>query len=130
MRFLDPWADCIRATLRIVAGYGFMLHGAQKLFGVLGGTQQEILSLLGIAAIIELVGGVLIAIGLFTRPVAFICSGEMAAAYFLGHVARFGAPLFPVANDGERAMLYCFIFLYLAARGPGEWAVDGLRAKG
>ena len=79
MRFLDPWADCIRATLRIVAGYGFMLHGAQKLFGILGGTQQEILSLAGVAGVIELTGGLLIAIGLFTRPVAFI-SGEMAAA--------------------------------------------------
>ncbi len=130
MRFLDPWADCIRATLRIVAGYGFMLHGAQKLFGILGGTQQEILSLAGVAGVIELTGGLLIAIGLFTRPVAFICSGEMAAAYFIGHVARFGAPLFPVVNDGERAMLYCFIFLYLAARGPGEWSVDGALAKG
>lgn len=130
MRFLDPWANCILATLRIVAGYGFLLHGLQKLFGVLGGTQQEILSLLGIAGVIELVGGALIALGLFTRPVAFLCSGQMAVAYFLGHVARAGAPLFPVMNDGERAMLYCFVFLYIASRGPGEWSVDGLLRKG
>ena len=130
MRFLDSWADCILATLRIVAGYGFMLHGVQKLFGVLGGTQQEILSLLGIAGVIELVGGTLIAIGLLTRPVAFLCSGQMAVAYFLGHVARFGGFLFPVVNDGERAVLYCFVFLYIASRGPGEWSVDGLLGKG
>ena len=129
MRFLDPWANCILATLRIVAGYGFMLHGLQKLFGILGGTQQEILSLLWTAGAVELVGGSLIALGLFTRPVAFICSGEMAAAYFIGHIARSGAFLFPVVNDGERAVLYCFVFLYLAARGPGDWSVDGVLGK-
>ena len=124
MRFLDPYAECIHDTLRIVAGYLFMLHGLQKLFGVLGGQQMELVSLLGLAALIEAVGGALIALGLFTRPAAFIASGEMAAAYFMGHVARQGQFLFPVANQGEPAVLYCFLFLYLAAAGPGAWSLD------
>ena len=124
MRFLDPYAECIHDTLRIVAGYLFMLHGLQKLFGVLGGQQMELVSLLGLAALIEAVGGALIALGLFTRPAAFIASGEMAAAYFIGHVARQGQFLFPVANQGEPAVLYCFLFLYLASAGPGAWSLD------
>ena len=130
MRFLEPYAECIRDTLRIVAGYAFMLHGVQKLFGVLGGQQQEIVSLLGVAGLVEAVGGALIAIGLFTRPAAFLASGQMAVAYFLGHVAREGQFLFPVANRGEPAVLYCFLFLYLAAAGPGAWSVDARLGKG
>ena len=129
MRFLDPYAECIHDTLRIVAGYLFMLHGLQKLFGVLGGQQMELVSLLGLAALIETVGGALIALGLFTRPAAFVASGEMAAAYFLGHVARQGQFLFPVANQGEPAVLYCFLFLYLASAGPGAWSLDARFGK-
>lgn len=129
MRFLDPYAECIHDTLRIVAGYLFMLHGLQKLFGVLGGQQMEVVSLLGLAALIETVGGALIALGLFTRPAAFIASGEMAAAYFMGHVARQGQFLFPVANQGEPAVLYCFLFLYLASVGPGAWSLDARLGK-
>jgi putative oxidoreductase len=129
MRFLDPYAECIHDTLRIVAGYAFMLHGVQKLFGVLGGQQVEIVSLIGLAALIETVGGALIALGLFTRPAAFIASGEMAAAYFMGHVAREGSFLFPLANRGESAVLYCFLFLYLAAAGPGAWSLDARLKK-
>lgn len=128
-RFLDPYAECIHDTLRIVAGYLFMLHGLQKLFGVLGGQQMELVSLLGLAALIEAVGGALIALGLFTRPAAFIASGEMAAAYFMGHVAREGQFLFPVANQGEPAVLYCFLFLYLASVGPGAWSLDARLRK-
>ena len=128
-RFLDPYAECIHDTLRIVAGYLFMLHGLQKLFGVLGGQQMELVSLLGLAALIEAVGGALIALGLFTRPAAFIASGEMAAAYFMGHVARQGQFLFPVANQGEPAVLYCFLFLYFAASGPGAWSLDARLGK-
>lgn len=128
-RFLDPYAECIHDTLRIVAGYLFMLHGLQKLFGVLGGQQMELVSLLGLAALIEAVGGALIALGLFTRPAAFIASGEMAAAYFMGHVAREGQFLFPVANQGEPAVLYCFLFLYLASVGPGAWSLDARLGK-
>ena len=129
MRFLEPYAECIHDTLRIVAGYLFMLHGLQKLFGVLGGQQMELVSLLGLAALIEAVGGALIALGLFTRPAAFIASGEMAAAYFMGHVARQGQFLFPVANQGEPAVLYCFLFLYFAASGPGAWSLDARLGK-
>ena len=129
MRFLDPYAECTHDTLRIVAGYAFMLHGVQKLFGVLGGQPAELVSLIGVAAVIETVGGALIALGLFTRPAAFLASGEMAAAYFLGHVAREGQLLFPVANGGEPAVLYCFLFLYLAASGPGAWSLDARLRK-
>ena len=128
MRFLDPYAECIHDTLRIVAGYAFMLHGIQKLFGVLGGQPVELVSLLGLAALIETVGGGLIALGLFTRPAAFIASGEMAAAYFMVHAPR-GQFLFPLANDGEPAVLYCFLFLYLAAAGPGAWSLDARLRK-
>lgn len=130
MRFLDPYAECIHDTLRIVAGYGFLLHGLQKIFGVLGGQQQELLSLLGVAGLVEVVGGALIALGLFTRPAAFLASGQMAVAYFLGHVAREGSFLFPVVNRGEPAVLYCFLFLYLAASGPGAWSLDARLRKG
>lgn len=130
MRFLDPYAECIHDTLRIVAGYCFLLHGLQKIFGVLGGQQQELLSLLGVAGLVELVGGALIALGLFTRPTAFLASGQMAVAYFLGHVAREGSFLFPVVNRGEPAVLYCFLFLYLAASGPGAWSLDARLRKG
>lgn len=129
MRFLDPYAECIHDTLRIVAGYGFLLHGVQKLFGALGGQQVELVSLLGFAALVEVVAGGLIALGLFTRPAAFLASGQMAVAYFLGHVAREGEFLFPVANRGEPAVLYCFLFLYLAASGPGSWSLDARLRK-
>ena len=128
-RFLEPYTECIHDTLRIVAGYCFMLHGLQKLFGVLGGQPVELISLLGLAALIEAIGGALIALGLFTRPAAFIASGEMAAAYFMGHVAREGQLLFPVANRGESAVLFCFVFLYLASAGPGAWSLDARLGK-
>lgn len=129
MRFLDPYAECIHDTVRIVAGYGFLLHGVQKLFGVLGGQPVEFVSLLGAATLIEILGGALIVVGLFTRAAAFIASGEMAVAYFVGHVAREGAWLFPVANGGEPAVLYCFLFLFLAAKGPGAWSLDALAGR-
>ena len=122
-------AGYFHALLRIVAGYGFFLHGVQKIFGLLGAEQPApLLSLVGVAGLIELVGGALIALGLFTPWVAFIASGEMAFAYFMGHVARSGGLLFPVTNQGEPAVLYCFIFLYLAAKGSGPFALDGLRS--
>jgi len=126
VRFLDPYAECTHDTVRIVAGYGFMLHGVQKLFGVLGREPVEVVSLLGAAALIEVLGGAFIVLGFFTRVVAFIASGEMAVAYFVGHVAREEALLFPVANGGEPALLYCFLFLFLAAKGPGAWSLDAL----
>ena len=127
-KFLEPYSECIHDTVRIVAGYCFILHGLMK-FGLLGGEQVAIASLLGLAAIIETVGGALIIVGLFTKPVAFIASGQMAVAYFIGHVAREGSFLLPLVNRGESAVLFCFLFLYLASAGPGAWSIDAKLAK-
>jgi putative oxidoreductase len=121
-RWLGRYADLLYAVMRLVAGLLFALHGAQKLFGVLGGQQVSITSQFGLAGVIELVGGLMMAAGVFTSLVAFIASGEMAVAYFQAHAPR---GLFPVQNGGELAVLYCFIFLYLAARGNGAWSVQG-----
>jgi putative oxidoreductase len=120
-RFLGRFSGLFYAALRIVAGFLFALHGAQKLFGVLGGTAQPLVSQMGLAGIIEFGGGLLIAIGLFTGWAAFIASGEMAAAYFLVHAPR---GFWPILNDGELAALYCFLFLYMAARGGGPLSLD------
>jgi putative oxidoreductase len=120
--FLGRLAPQIYALLRIVAGLLFAQHGAQKLFGVLGGQQVSITSQFGLAGAIELVGGLMIAAGVFTSLVAFIASGEMAVAYFQAHAPR---GLWPVQNGGELAALYCFIFLYVAARGNGAWSIQG-----
>ena len=109
------------ALLRIVAGLLFALHGAQKLFGVFGGQQVPMMSQFWFAGAIELVGGLLIAIGLLSSIAAFIASGEMAVAYFQAHAPKGWNPL---ANGGELAVLYCFLFLYIAARGGGRWSVD------
>jgi putative oxidoreductase len=109
------------ALLRFVAGAMFACHGAQKLFGAFGG--QKVTAGLPLAAgVIELVGGVLIAIGLLGSWAAFIASGEMAVAYFQAHAPR--GPI-PLTNGGEAAVLFCFLFLYIAARGNGSWSVGG-----
>src|SRR4051812_4474984 len=109
------------AAFRIMLGLAFASHGAQKLFGMFGGVDGKgmsvpIASLFGLAGVLELVGGLLIVIGLFTRPVAFILSGEMAAAYFMAHVTP-SASILPIVNKGEPAFLYCFAFLMLAFNG-------------
>ena len=109
------------ALLRIVAGLLFMFHGLQKLLGLFGGQRMAFASLPGVAGVIELTGGVLVMIGLATSPVAFICSGEMAAAYFMVHQPRGG---WPIQNQGELAALYAFVFLFIAARGGGMLSVD------
>jgi putative oxidoreductase len=109
------------ALQRIVAGFLFAFHGAQKLLGLFGGQQVQLLSIYGLAGVIELVGGVLIMVGLFTSVVAFIASGEMAYAYFTAHAPK---GTWPIQNGGELAALYAFIFLYIAARGAGSWSVD------
>jgi putative oxidoreductase len=104
-------------------------HGTSKLFGVPPagkGATVELFSRLGAAGVIEIVGGTLILLGLFTRPTALICSGEMAFAYFLAHAPR--GPL-PLLNQGELPVLFCFIFLYLAAAGGGPWSVDAVRTR-
>ena len=110
-------------ALRIVAGLLFAQHGAQKLFGVLGRDAVDSLgSLMGLAGIIEFFGGVLIAAGLFTRPVAFIACGQMAVAYFMAHVPQ---GFWPILNGGELAAFYCFTWLFFFTHGPGKYSVDG-----
>jgi putative oxidoreductase len=106
----------------------FLAHGTVKLFDFPAGVmdQPPLFSLLGVQALIELIGGVLLAIGLFTRPVAFILSGDMAVAYFMAHAPQ---SFFPVANGGDSAVLYCFVFLYFVFAGPGAWSVDGARGS-
>lgn len=119
-------------ALRIVAGVLFMCHGAQKLFGwPQGGHTVPLLTQLGAAAVIELVCGVLVAIGLFVRPAAFLASGEMAVAYFQGHWKFHFAndAWLPVVNRGELAVVYCFLFLYIAAHGAGEASLDAMRRR-
>jgi putative oxidoreductase len=110
------------ALLRIVSGFLFACHGFQKLFGVLGGTQVEYMSQRGLAGLIETVGGLMIALGAFTSPVAFVASGEMAVAYFQAHLPR---NFWPIQNGGELAALNCFLFLFFAARGDGIWSITG-----
>ena len=118
---LAPW---FYVLLRVAAGLAFAEHGAQKLFGVLGAQAVSLATQRGIAGIIEFVGGIMMAIGLFTSPVAFLASGEMAWAYFQNHAPR---GFWPIQNGGELAVLYCFIFLYFAAAGSGKFSVDAIR---
>ncbi|MFT0544829.1 DoxX family protein [Allopusillimonas ginsengisoli] len=125
-------APRVLSILRIVSGYLLLLHGTGKLFGLpdIGmSASLQLASLGGAAAIIELVFGTLLVIGLFTRPAAFIASGFTAAAYFIGHVASKGALLLPVLNGGDAAVLFCFVFLYICVAGPGPWSIDALRHK-
>jgi putative oxidoreductase len=117
------------AALRIVAGVLFLSHGLVKLFGFPSGAapgQQALLSLMGIGAVIELVTGTLITLGLFTRAAAFIAAGEMAVGYWMFHAP---ASMYPAVNGGDAAILFCFVFLYLSAAGPGAWSVDQMRAS-
>ena len=121
------WAPRLLSVLRIVAAVIFLEHGAQKLLGFPPGATAggpAAFSLIWFAGVLELVGGVLLLLGLFTRPVAFLLSGEMAFAYWMAHAPR--SP-FPVVNGGDAAILYCFVFLYLAAAGGGAWSVDRVR---
>ena len=117
---LARWSDYTYALLRIVSGALFACHGVQK-FGMLGGQAQPLASMPGLAGVIELVAGVMIMIGLWAGLAAFIASGEMAAAYFMVHVPR--GPV-PIQNGGELAVLYCFLFLYIASRGSGRLSVN------
>jgi putative oxidoreductase len=122
-------ADVTLTALRVVAGLLFAQHGAQKLLGAFGGfggtpgATAPLLSQMGLAGIIELVGGLLIAFGLFTRIVSFIAAGEMAVAYFLAHQAR---SFWPIENQGEPTILFCFVFLTFAALGAGPWSLDAI----
>ncbi len=127
---LNAWAPRVLSLLRIMSALAFMAHGTQKLLNIPlrqgGGPPPELMSMIGLAGAIELVGGALLIIGLFTRPVAFICSGLMAAAYFIAHAPR---NFFPTLNGGDAAILFCFIFLYLVFAGGGAWSVDAMRSK-
>jgi putative oxidoreductase len=123
-RALASFAPYAYAILRIVAGLLFVCHGGQKIFGWFGGEPVPLGSMFGVAGIIEIVLGLLITIGLLTSYAAFIASGEMAVAYFIGH---FPKSFWPLENAGEPAVLFCFIFLYMATRGSGIWSVDAAR---
>jgi putative oxidoreductase len=123
---LDKWAPHALAVLRIVTALLFIAHGTGKLLGFPDlGFQPDLFSLFGLAGAIEIAGGILLILGLFTRPVAFILSGEMAVAYFMAHAPN---GFFPVLNQGESAVLFCFIFLFLVFAGAGAWSLDGKRA--
>lgn len=125
MTVLSRWQPQLLSVLRIMAGLLVLQHGTTKHLGFPAGPMNDVetFSLNGIAGLIELVGGALVAVGLATRPAAFVLSGMMAAAYFIAHAQR---GFFPILNGGELAALYCFVFLYLAAAGPGPWSVDRL----
>jgi len=127
-----PWPGRMLAVLRIVAGVVFISFGTMKMFGFPPPPPNvmppfNVFSQIGLAAILEVFGGTAIVLGVFTRPVAFVLAGEMAVAYFQFH---FPTSVYPPVNMGTPAILYCFIFLYLVAAGPGAWSVDGVIARG
>jgi putative oxidoreductase len=129
MNFLDRYTPQLHAVLRIVTALLFMEHGLMKLFqfpAAQPGAPSPLPLMLVVAAAIEVGGGALIALGLFTRLAAFICAGEMAVGYFMAHAPK---GFWPALNMGEGAILFCFIFLFLAAAGPGAWSVDGTMGK-
>jgi putative oxidoreductase len=126
MSILRPWAPHLLSVLRIMAAGTFLTHGTMKLFAWPGKFPYPLNSMLYTAAVLEVVGGLLLVVGLFSRPVAFLMSGLMAFAYFIGHSSR---SFFPVLNGGEAALLFCFLFLYVAAAGPGPWSVDAARGQ-
>ena len=123
---LNDWTPHVLAVVRIAVSLLFIEHGTQKLFGfplpVHGGI-VPLLSLMGLAAVLEIGGGMLLLIGLGTRYVALVISGEMAVAYFMAHAPR---SFFPAVNGGDAAILFCFLFFFLIFMGPGSWSVDGL----
>ena len=135
----ERYAPITYALFRIVFGYLFLIFGLQKMFGWFGGQEAALASMQGAAGVIETVGGLLIMLGLFTRPAAFIASGEMAVAFFYVHVSVIGlgangvglpeALLVPPMTMGERSVMFCFAFLYIASRGAGIWSADGAMGR-
>lgn len=124
--FFGVWSPRVLSLLRFVVGFLYIEHGSMKLLGwpasgMFAGL--KLFSLIGLAGVLELFGGALIMLGLFTRPVAFILSGEMAVAYFMAHAPQ---GFFPVVNRGEAAVFYCFVFFYFFFAGGGEWSLDAL----
>ena len=127
--FYATWTPRAHALLRIVVGYLYLQHGTAKLFHiphVAYFDNLQLFSLMGLAGVLELVGGALVLVGLCTRLAAFILSGEMAVAYFMAHASK-GFVMAPSMNGGEAAVLYCFIFLFFAAAGAGIWSIDATR---
>jgi putative oxidoreductase len=126
--FYNTWSPRLLSILRIITALVFMAHGGQKLFGipVPANAPLELFSLLGLAAVLEFFGGLLLLIGLFTRPVAFILSGQMAVAYFMVFASK---GFWPLVNKGELAVVYCFLFLYLSVAGGGAWSIDRFCCK-
>ncbi|HEX9366315.1 MAG TPA: DoxX family protein [Vicinamibacterales bacterium] len=126
----SSWAPQLKSVLRIVAAFVFIQYGTMKLFGwpmaMPGGQTAAVLTQVGVAGALEVFGGALLLVGLFTRPVAFLLSGEMAVAYFQVHAPQ---SFWPIINQGQPAILYCFLWLYLSAAGGGPWSVDALRGK-
>jgi putative oxidoreductase len=129
LNWLSRWQAELRAILRIVVGLLFLEHALIKLFGFPPGGApglQDVGTLLWIGGVVELVTSILVIIGLFTRIAAFVAAGEMAVAYFMFH---FPQGFYPAVNMGEGAILFCFVFLYIAAAGPGAWSIDGTRGR-
>jgi len=127
--FTTKWSEHLLSVMRIVFAALFMQHGGQKLFDfpiAKAGGSLELFSLMSVAGVLECFGGLLLLLGLFTRPVAFVLAGQMAVAYFMAH---FPKGFWPIANRGELAVLFCFGFLYLAAAGGGPWSLDRLYRK-
>ena len=128
---MRTWAPQAQGALRVVSGFLFLQHATAKFFGVphvAAFDNLTLFSLIGLAGVLELIGAVLLIIGLFTRPTAFVLSGEMAVAYFMAHTPQ-GHFLSPSLNQGEPAVLYCFIFLFFAAAGAGGWSIDAAREQ-
>ena len=129
MEKMTAWAPRALSVLRIIAGLMIIQHGMAKVIGfptVPAFANLQLMSLIGAAGIIELIGGALLVVGLFTQPVAFVLSGEMAVAYFMSHAPK---GFFPLVNGGTLAIMYCFAFLYLATAGAGPWSVDAAMKK-
>lgn len=125
----ERWTGYLLSLLRIVAAFLFMAHGTQKLFAWPIDAPRDpaqLLSLMGLAGVLETFGGALLLLGWFTRPVAFLLAGEMAVAYFMSHAPQ---GFWPILNRGELSALYCFLFLYLAAAGGGAWSIDAARSR-
>jgi putative oxidoreductase len=127
----SAWTPKLLSVVRIMAAFLFIQYGTTKLFAWPGavmpnGATVQVASLIGVAAVLETFGGLLLLAGLFTRPVAFLLAGEMAAAYFMGHAGR---GFWPVLNQGSIAVLFCFVWLYISAAGPGPWSLDALMRR-
>lgn len=127
--FTTRWGPRLLSVLRIIAAFDFIAHGTQKLFGLPGAGHHppfDLFTLFGTAGVLETFGGLLLFFGLFTRPVAFLLSGEMAFVYFLMHSK---AGFWPILNHGELPVVFCFLWLYLSVVGAGPWSLDALRAR-